>query len=1207
MTGRKAYSNIRFLNRMQPFLTIYGFVIALILMFIPGRICAQEQQDYYEISIFVNIPLIGGTEMPAVIKGQELYLPVTDLFDFLKIKNTPTPGLTSVSGFFISKEATYTISRSDNRITYQDKTYDLKPGDLIRTESNLYLNTYYFGKIFGLDCAFNFRSLSATINSKLELPLIREMRLEEMRKNLTRLKGEVKADTTIERTYPLFRFGMADWSAISTEEINGQSDTRLNLALGAMLAKGEATANLYYNSSEGLNEKQQFYRWRYVNNDFSPLRQIMAGKIAPQAISSIYNPVVGVQLTNTPTTYRRSFGTYNLSDRTEPGWIVELYINNVLVDYVKADASGFFSFEVPLVYGNSTVRLKFYGPWGEERTREQNISIPFNFLPVKTMEYTVSAGIIEDTLASRFTRANFNYGLSKSITLGGGMEYLSSISARPAMPFMNASVRVTNNILLSGEYDYGVRAKGTLTYRLPSNIQLDLDYTWYNKDQKAISYNYREERKAVLSLPLKIGSLRSYHRFSVYQIILPSSNQYTTGEWLFSGSLLGVNTSVTTYGLFTGSSSPYVYSNLSLSTRLPGGFILMPQTQYSYSDNEFISAKVTLQKHFFDHAYLDASYEQLFRSKIQMAEIGLKYDFSFAQAGASFRRTNNKTSMTQYARGSIISDRKTRYLAADNRTNVGKGGITVIPFIDINNNGKRDKGEPKAFGLNLHVNGGRVIQNESDTTIRIIGLEPYTNCFIELDKNSFDNIAWRLNKLTMSVAVDPEILKEVEVPVAVKGEASGNIMLESEGMSKGLGRIIVKFLDEKSNLKGRTLSEGDGYFNYFGLAPGKYTVMVDSLQMDKLNMTAMPVSRTFEVKSGIEGDVINGLDFTVRMKQDTSVINEIKKQKPLIRKDTSVLIVHEVTQELVTIDEDSYAVQLGAFKVKGNAERLRASLEKVLGREVDIVIENGFYKVRINDIKDREEVDRLINILHNNGINELWVISLKAKKKQWILKETKDTVTTITDQRITGFNPEVSLQLGAFKFESNALALQGQLAAGLNRKIDIVKEGGYYKVRISGVPITDRSVLDEMERIQPEIGKLGLKDVWVVPVKPELQAAPEVPEPVKPVTPILYNIEIPPLSAPVNHYPLVEENTVVSEAPAQTTYSLQVGVYLKKSDALKAQRRIISKLDLPVEIVKVWDYYHVLITGFNTREETFRYYPELAGLGFKSISLIEKK
>jgi hypothetical protein len=58
--------------------------------------------------------------------------------------------------------------------------------------------------------------------------------------------------------------------------------------------------------------------------------------------------------------------------------------------------------------------------------------------------------------------------------------------------------------------------------------------------------------------------------------------------------------------------------------------------------------------------------------------------------------------------------------------------------------------------------------------------------------------------------------------------------------------------------------------------------------------------------------------------------------------------------------------------------------------------------------------------------------------------------------------------------------------------------------------------------------------------------------------------------------------------------------------ALKAQRKITSKLKLKVEIVKQWDRYIVLIRGFHTREETYRYYPELAGLGYPGVSLIEE-
>ncbi|MCK7531378.1 MAG: hypothetical protein MZV63_10240 [Marinilabiliales bacterium] len=43
------------------------------------------------------------------------------------------------------------------------------------------------------------------------------------------------------------------------------------------------------------------------------------------------------------------------------------------------------------------------------------------------------------------------------------------------------------------------------------------------------------------------------------------------------------------------------------------------------------------------------------------------------------------------------------------------------------------------------------------------------------------------------------------------------------------------------------------------------------------------------------------------------------------------------------------------------------------------------------------------------------------------------------------------------------------------------------------------------------------------------------------------------------------------------TISIQVGVFDKKSDALRAQRKITSKLKLNAEIVEKWNRYIVLI------------------------------
>ncbi|MRR21996.1 hypothetical protein EG830_03335, partial [bacterium] len=401
------------------YFTAYRLLVVITLsLCMTVAVKAQDEPLYDEISVYVSLPHVGMGEVDALIRDEDVFLSVTGLFDFLSIRNIPNDNLDVVNGFFINPEATYTIDRPGKQIIYEGRTWPLEEGDLVRSESGLYLRLPWYGKVFGLDCRFTFRDLTVTLETRQELPRIREMKLAEMRAGMTRLKGEIQADTTVQRSYPGFRFGMADWSVYAIEQPEGVAQARMNLSLGSVIAGGEATASLNYYTGDPFREKQQHYLWRLVNNDRTFLRQIMAGKILTNATASIYDPVIGIQLTNTPTTFRRSFGSYTLTDRTEPGWTVELYVNNVLVDYVKADASGFFTFEVPLVYGNTMVKLKFYGPWGEERTREQNLTIPYNFIPHKELEYTVSAGVVEDSVWSRFSRASVSYGATRFLTIG---------------------------------------------------------------------------------------------------------------------------------------------------------------------------------------------------------------------------------------------------------------------------------------------------------------------------------------------------------------------------------------------------------------------------------------------------------------------------------------------------------------------------------------------------------------------------------------------------------------------------------------------------------------------------------------------------------------------------------------------------------------------------------------------------------------------
>lgn len=829
---------------------------------------SQANDTYDDISVTFNVQRIGSCEIPAIINGESAYLPIKEVFDFLKIKNSSSADIDSITGFFINPKSGYTVDKIKNRITFEGKIFDIKPADLIHTQTGLFLRSDYFEKVFGLLCNFNFRSLSVTLNTKLELPALRELQQEQMRRNITQLKGEKKADTIIKRTFPLFHVGMADWSVINTNETIGNSNTRLTLNLGAIIAGGEANVYLNYNSHAPFKAAQQFYRWRFVNNANAVLRQVTAGNIFVQPTSSVYGAVKGVQFSNTPTTYRKSFGTYRLSDKTEPDWMVELYVNNVLVNYTKADASGFFTFDVPLVYGNSAVKLRFFGPWGEEKISEQNISIPFNFLPLHQFEYTLSAGIIDDDEKSKFSRLNLNYGLANRITIGGGMEYLSSVTSGKSMPFLNASVRLGSNLLITGEHTYGVRSKAILSYHLPSSLQVELNYIKYAKGQTAIRSglkslnNYLEEKKAVISIPFGGKRFSAFSRVSFNQLTL-TNMKYTTAEFLLSGIFKRVNSNFVTSAVYSDPKHPLIYSNLSATLRLPKGLRITPQAQYEYTHKNFSMVKCEVQKNIFNQGFLNLSYEKNIAHNMSYVGVGIRYNFSFALTSFSVTQSGDVTSMVQSARGSIMYDDITRKMRLNDQTSVGRGGLTIAPFLDINCNGIRDAGEPKISGLKLRINGGHVVHNKKDTTISVIGLEAYANYYLELDRGSFDNVAWQIKKKTINISIEPNHFKLIQVPVAVVSEVSGTVFLKTNKKENGIARIIVNIYNANSGIVAHVLTESDGYFTYVGLVPGLYSASVDEMQLSKLHMTASPPI-SFNIKSGKEGDVVDGVKFVIQ-------------------------------------------------------------------------------------------------------------------------------------------------------------------------------------------------------------------------------------------------------------------------------------------------------------------------------------------------------
>jgi cell division protein FtsN len=195
--------------------------------------------------------------------------------------------------------------------------------------------------------------------------------------------------------------------------------------------------------------------------------------------------------------------------------------------------------------------------------------------------------------------------------------------------------------------------------------------------------------------------------------------------------------------------------------------------------------------------------------------------------------------------------------------------------------------------------------------------------------------------------------------------------------------------------------------------------------------------------------------------------------------------------------------------------------------------------------------------------------------------------STLTHRQVD-FNPDLVMQVGAFHQESNAVALKNRLSALLDQSVIMVPEDGFFKVRITGF-----TTQEELEKILSTLGFLGMGKIWVLPARKQETAIPKV---------IL--ITFTPIIASEEDQGLLVARELKYNSDTNLIV-LQVGVFHDRSKALQAQRIITTKLNLSVKIIQEWEYYKVFVSGFSSIQETSKYYPQLAKLGYPDILLIK--
>ena len=794
-----------------------------------------------------------------------LYVNVENLFKALDIPCSVGQGGDLLNGFIENESRPYSVDYYTGQIKVGDKTINAKKA-LVKEPGSLYMESSLFDDAFGIRLTFNFRALTIILKSNFELPVIKQQRIEKMRSNITALRGEIVADTIVQRNYHLLKGGMIDWSIASSQAGDGSVVNSFGLGIGTELLFGEANVSANYSSQYKFDERSLQYLWRWVDNDKSIIKQAQLGKISTQTISYLKAPLIGAIVRNSPTTVRKATGYYTINDYTEPNWSVELYINDVLVDYTKADASGLYVFKVPIVYGYTTLKLKFYGTMSEERTEERTLNIPYTIMPANEFDYSLSGGIVQDSSSSQFGKAEFNYGVTRFLTLGGGVEYLSSITSDPYVPYAKITVQPFSKLIVNAEYAHGVKAGGLLNYYLGRNTLFEVSYTKYVKGQLATIFNASEERKAKLSMPFRIKKLNGFAKMDYTQFVY-STSSYNQANLMISAYYKQFSANSSTQRMWNDQGPASVISDLALSYSLKKGYQIRSSAQYNANENKLVTINAAVEKSI-PKGNFSISYRKTILNNDNLFSLNFKYDLSFARTNISAVYSNGNIYTSESVQGSLTTGGGNGYVHTGNHSSAGKGGISLYPFLDLNNNGIFDKGEHLVKLSKVRVSGGKAIYSRKDSIVRIPDLNAFISYNVEFDDNDLENIAWRFKKKVYKVLIDPNQFKRIDIPVVAVGEVSGMVYLNSDNLLKGIGRILVKFYKKNSSkVVAESLSELDGYLYYLGLEPGKYVARVDTEQLRKLEFKAKPEQIDFTIKTLEEGDIVADIDFVLTGKK----------------------------------------------------------------------------------------------------------------------------------------------------------------------------------------------------------------------------------------------------------------------------------------------------------------------------------------------------
>jgi len=819
--------------------------------------------------------------------GARYLVPLNALFTILRFPIVVDPDKGRAEGWYISEDRKFFLNVAEKRVQLKAGDRSILREQMIVSGADIFIDSELLSQWLPIGVEIDLQQLILDIKPDEMLPFqLREERLKKW-KRIQQARKEKAVYPLIEAPYSLASMPFIDLNLAQT--IRDSGDVK-SLSAVSLLAAGDLaymSSNLYVSGSSdgGGVDTLRFTSGRQSDraNLFGPLKatQFSVGDINSLSIPLVArsSPGRGILVSNRPVNQSSEFAATDFIGDAVPGWEVELFHNGVLLELYVVGEDGRYEFlKVPVLYGNNTFKLLFYGPQGQYREGIRRFNIGSSFPRYGQFNYKFSVDEKSESL----------FGVGRQITVNHPMErrVVGELGYGIAGSLVGA-VGLVSTPLEDGEHRYFTASLMTGVAGILAGVETAFDD--FNKGRATKLFALGSARRVSLRVEHKL--LDKFH----------SEDEGDFSRWLDSESGVDLNTnlSLPIFGdlNFGVNGNVEVFESgdrrIHIKNRLSKGVLgvsfsnTMERTLYQglastlgqfsmrgYYRSSLVRLNVTysLDPEAELNAFALSAQQKIYYDTLAVVRLteNLSVNKSRTLFGSlSWNRKNYKLALSvnmddagnaevsanmMFSLGKNPSDNKW-YMNGWPITN--NGGVLANAYMDNNFNKQFDEGDVVIDESSFLVNK-KVVSTSSGFSFST-GLTKNHYADVMIDSTTLDASLSEPVVNGYRVFPRPGVVASVSFPLVSVSEIDGVVYLvDDNDVRRSVSRIEVQLVAaHNGEVVKRFKSEYDGYYFIDKVLPGEYLLRINTKDLDYLKVRQLD---NIKVIVSSDGDMFGGYD-----------------------------------------------------------------------------------------------------------------------------------------------------------------------------------------------------------------------------------------------------------------------------------------------------------------------------------------------------------